>query len=54
MILHLLKTGLAQTWHDAMVNGINDVQKLSKTGRPSDRSYPMSCAWLREYALAPA
>jgi transposase len=28
VILHLLKTGLAQTWHDPMVNGINDVQEL--------------------------
>ncbi len=31
MILHLLKTGVAQTWHDPIVNGINDVQELSKT-----------------------
>jgi transposase len=31
VILHLLKTGLAQTWHDPIVNGINDVQELSKT-----------------------
>jgi transposase len=31
VILHLLKTGLAQTWHDPMVNGVNDVQELSKT-----------------------
>jgi transposase len=31
VILHLLKTGLAQTWHDPTVNGINDVQELSKT-----------------------
>jgi Transposase len=31
VILHLLKTGLTQTWHDPMVNGINDVQELSKT-----------------------
>jgi hypothetical protein len=31
VILHLLKTGLAQTWHDPMVKGINDVQELSKT-----------------------
>jgi len=31
VILHLLKTGLAQTWHDPVVNGINDVQELSKT-----------------------
>jgi transposase len=29
VILHLLKTGLAQTWHDPTVNGINDVQELS-------------------------
>lgn len=31
MILHLLKTGLAQTWHDPLVHGINDVQELAKT-----------------------
>jgi len=31
VILHLLKTGVAQTWHDPIVNGINDVQELSKT-----------------------
>jgi transposase len=31
VILHLLKTGLAQTWHDPIVNGINDLQELSKT-----------------------
>jgi transposase len=31
VILHLLKTGLAQTWHDPMVKGINDLQELSKT-----------------------
>jgi hypothetical protein len=31
VILHLLKTGLAQTWHDPIVNGINDIQELSKT-----------------------
>ena len=31
VILHLLKTGLAQTWHDPMVKGINDIQELSKT-----------------------
>jgi hypothetical protein len=31
VILHLLKTGLAQTWHDPVVNGVNDVQELSKT-----------------------
>ena len=31
VILHLLKTGLAQTWHDPVVKGINDVQELSKT-----------------------
>jgi hypothetical protein len=31
VILHLLKTGLAQTWHDPMVNDLNDVQELSKT-----------------------
>ena len=31
VILPLLKTGLAQTWHDPMVKGINDVQELSKT-----------------------
>jgi len=31
VILHLLKTGLVQTWHDPVVNSINDVQELSKT-----------------------
>jgi len=31
VILHLLKTGLGQTWHDPLVNGINDAQELSKT-----------------------
>ena len=31
VILHLLNTGLAQAWHDPMVNGINDIQELSKT-----------------------
>src|ERR1700692_3242242 len=31
VLLHLLKTGLAQTWHDPMVKGINDLQELSKT-----------------------
>jgi Transposase len=31
VILQLLKTGLAQTWHDPLVNGSNDVQELSKT-----------------------
>ena len=31
VILHMLKTGLAQTWHDPLVNSINDMQELSKT-----------------------
>ena len=31
VILHLLKIGLAQTWHDPLVKGINDIQELSKT-----------------------
>ena len=31
VILHLLKTGLTQTWHDPVVNRINDMQELSKT-----------------------
>jgi hypothetical protein len=31
VILYLLKTGLAQIWHDPVVNGINDAQELSKT-----------------------
>jgi transposase len=31
VILHLLKTGLSQIWHDPMVNGTNDAQELSKT-----------------------
>ena len=29
VILHLLKTELAQTWHDPMVNAINDARELS-------------------------
>jgi len=31
VILHLLKTGLSQTWHDPLVSGTNDAQELSKT-----------------------
>ena len=31
VILHLLKTGLGQIWHDPLTNGINDAQELSKT-----------------------
>ena len=31
VILHLLKTGLSQIWHDPLVNGTNDAQELSKT-----------------------
>ncbi len=31
VILHLLKTGLSQTWHDPLVNGTNDAQELAKT-----------------------
>lgn len=31
VILHLLKTGLSQTWHDPLLNGTNDAQELSKT-----------------------
>jgi transposase len=31
VILHLLKTGLSQIWHDPMINGTNDAQELSKT-----------------------
>jgi transposase len=31
VILHLLKTGVAQIWHDPIVSGTNDVQELSKT-----------------------
>ena len=30
-VAHGAKTGLAHTWHDPLVNGINDVQELSKT-----------------------
>jgi transposase len=31
VILHLLKTGLSQTWYDPLVSGTNDAQALSKT-----------------------
>src|SRR6202522_1359537 len=31
VILHLLKTGLTQIWHDPVVNRINDMRELSKT-----------------------
>lgn len=31
VILHLLKTGLSQTWVDPLVSGTNDAQELSKT-----------------------
>jgi transposase len=31
VILHLLKTGLSQTWHDPLINGANDAQELSRT-----------------------
>ena len=31
VILHMLKTGLTQTWHDPLPNGTNDAQELSKT-----------------------
>jgi hypothetical protein len=31
VILHMLKTGLSQTWHDPLVSGTNDAQELSKT-----------------------
>jgi transposase len=31
VILHLLKTGLTQTWHDPLVSGTHDAQELSKT-----------------------
>src|SRR6202035_2659266 len=31
VILHMLKTGLNQTWHDPLVSGTNDAQELSKT-----------------------
>jgi hypothetical protein len=31
VILHLLKTGLSQTWHDPPLSGINHVQELYKT-----------------------
>jgi transposase IS116/IS110/IS902 family protein len=29
--LHLLQTGLTQTWHDPLVSGTHDAQELSKT-----------------------
>lgn len=31
VILHLLRTGVSQTWHDPLLNGTNDAQELSKT-----------------------
>jgi transposase len=31
VILHMLKTGLTQTWHDPLLKGTNDAQELSKT-----------------------
>ena len=31
VILHLLKTGLTQTWHDPLLSGTHDAQELSKT-----------------------
>src|ERR1700729_4052779 len=31
VILHLLKTGLTQTWHAPLVSGTHDAQELSKT-----------------------
>ena len=31
VILHMLKTGLTQTWHDPLLSGTNDAQELSKT-----------------------
>ena len=31
VILHLLKTGLSQTWCDPLTSGTNDAQELSKT-----------------------
>jgi len=31
VILHMLKTGLTQTYHDPLLNRINDIQELSKT-----------------------
>ena len=34
VILHLLKTGLSQIWHDPMVNGTNDAQELSQDPPP--------------------
>jgi transposase len=30
VILHVLKTGLTQTWHDPLVNGTNDAQELRR------------------------
>jgi hypothetical protein len=31
VILHMLKTGLTQSWHDPLLSGTNDAQELSKT-----------------------
>lgn len=31
VMLHMMQTGLTQTWHDPLVHGLNDLQELSKT-----------------------
>lgn len=31
VMLHMMQTGLTQTWHDPLVHGFNDLQELSKT-----------------------
>jgi transposase len=36
VILHMLQTGLTQTWHDPLVSGTNDAQELSKDSSSGD------------------
>lgn len=31
VILHLLKTGVVQTYYDPLINGFNDIQEIAKT-----------------------
>jgi hypothetical protein len=42
VILHMLKIGAAQTFHDPLRAGINDIQELSKTQRRSRAPRPRS------------
>ena len=36
VILHMLKTGLSQTWHDPLVSGTNDAQELFEDSSSGD------------------